>query len=113
MSDTSRGIARNHPVATIVLAGATVYAGYWGIQQVHWLVSHMFTVMLIAAMIAGVTMVTRKVRGAIRATPESAPTDEDIVRNWTAPVAGLPAAPVVDMAAYDALMRAARTRNAG
>lgn len=91
MSNT-KGITtaiRNHPVASLVAGAFTVYAGYWAVMQMHWLVSHAFTILLFAALVAGVTVVTRKVKskGKAKQDPMSTIDWDAAVRAYQLPEA--------------------------
>lgn len=57
--------AVKHPIPSLAVAGFTVYASYWAIEQVHWLVSHAFTVLLFAALITVALTVGGKIKARV------------------------------------------------
>lgn len=108
-------LAVRHPIVSLVGGAFTVYTGYWAVQQVHWFVTHAFTVLLFAALVVGIGTVTRKAKRQIVDSSAGGPQEasaDDVVSSWAPPIMGLPRGTSGDPidAAYQRLMAEARNR---
>jgi len=78
---SAKSLAAKATVPTVILGGAGLYLIHYIIGQVHWAVGHMMTLMIILSMLAGVVIVVRRARTAIRDLhTEEAPPREPLPR---------------------------------